>query len=162
MWISFTGLSKGDIDEASVDGGATLVRELPAKRIADIDFGDLTQSKIQVLAVVPEKAMSIILEKELAACGYRTTKVRNAFNAFEMAVKIKPDMIITSMELGDLSGVDLANAFSAMAKTRHIPFALLTSYSIGDRALDGTAAARRRFAKRQHVWRRSRPSVGSL
>jgi len=124
-------------DEAS----AALVRELPNKTKAiaqtPTDFGDLTQKIIEILVVVPEKSLSHIIEQEMAACGYRVTNVRNPFNAFEMAVHIRPDLILASQELGDLTGVDLASAFAAMPKTARIPFALLTSYNYGNPALVG-------------------------
>lgn len=130
----------GDASDSG-DSTAALVRELPSRTKAisgtSIDFGDLTQQIIEILVVVPEKAMGRILEKEMAACGYRVTNVRSPFSAFEMAIRIQPDLIIASMELGEITGVDLASAFAAMPKTGGIPFALLTSYEFGNPALVG-------------------------
>ena len=110
---------------------------LPAKRSADVDFGNLEQKNIEVLLVVPEKAMSRIVERELAACGYRTSVVRNPFEALEMVVHTRPDMVVASMELGLLTGVDLGSALAAMPVTQGIPFAVLTSYSWGHPKLAG-------------------------
>ena len=115
----------------------TVVRALPAKRTADVDFGNLEQKNIEVLLVVPEKAMSRIVERELAACGYRTSVVRNPFEALEMVVHTRPDMVVSSMELGLLTGVDLGSALAAMPVTQGIPFAVLTSYSWGHPKLAG-------------------------
>lgn len=114
-----------------------VVRALPAKRTADVDFGPIEQKNVEVLLVVPEKAMSHIVERELAACGYRTSVVRNPFEALEMAVHTRPDMVIASMELGVLTGVDLGSALAAMPTTQGIPFAVLTSYSWGHPKLAG-------------------------
>lgn len=114
-----------------------VMRSLPAKRTADIDFGPIEQKNVEVMLVVPEKAMSHIVERELAACGYRTSVVRNPFEALEMVVHTKPDMVVASMELGVLTGVDLGCALAAMPITQGIPFAVLTSYEWGHAKLRG-------------------------
>lgn len=114
-----------------------VVRSLPAKRTADIDFGVIEQKDVEVMLVVPEKAMSRIVERELAACGYRTSVVRSAFEALEMVVQTRPDMVVAAMELGPLTGVDLGCALAAMPITQGIPFAVLTSYEWGHAKLRG-------------------------
>lgn len=118
-----------EVSEADIPG---IIRALPAKRHElEAEFGSIEQKNIEVLLIIPEKAMSHIVDRELAACGYRVSIVRDPFTAIENAVRTKPDMVIASMELGVLSGVDLASAFSAMPITEGIPFAVLTSYDWG-------------------------------
>jgi CheY-like chemotaxis protein len=112
-----------------------VVRSLPAKRSADVDFGSVEKKNVEILLVVPEKAMSRIVERELAACGYRTSTVRDGFEAIETIVRTQPDMVVASMELGMLSGVDLGCALAAMPVTQSIPFAVLTSYEWGSAKL---------------------------
>lgn len=114
-----------------------VLRSLPAKRTADVDFGPIVKKDVEIMLVVPEKAMSRIVERELVACGYRTTTVRDGFEAIEMVVRVRPDMVVASMELGLLSGVDLGCALSAMPITEGIPFAVLTSYEWGSPKLKG-------------------------
>jgi hypothetical protein len=46
-------------------------------------------------------------------------------------------MVIASMELGVLSGVDLGCALAAMPAAQGIPYALFTSYSWGHAKLAG-------------------------
>jgi len=81
--------------------------------------------------------MSRIVERELAACGYRTSTIRDGFAAMETVVRTRPDMVIASVELGLLSGVDLGCALGAMPVTESIPFALFTSYEWGNPKLKG-------------------------
>ncbi|MBX9634392.1 MAG: response regulator [Magnetospirillum sp.] len=126
-----------DGEEVSDSEMPAMVRALPAKRTGDIDFGPIEKKNVEVLLVVPEKAMSRIIERELAACGYRTSVVRNPFEALETVVLSKPDMVVASMELGVLTGVDLGSALAAMPTTQGIPFAVLTSYSWGHPKLAG-------------------------
>jgi CheY-like chemotaxis protein len=129
--------------EKLVDGEAVseaevpnIVRSLPAKRNADVDF-KIELKDIEILLAVPEKAMSHILERELANCGYRTSVVRDGFEAIETIVRTKPDMVIAALELGVLSGVDLGCALAAMGPTSGVPYAVLTSYEWGHAKLKG-------------------------
>lgn len=115
----------------------SVVRSLPAKRSHDVDFGLIEKKNVEVLLVVPEKAMSRIIERELAACGYRTSVVRNPFEALETVVHTQPDLVVASMELGALTGVDLGCALAAMPITQGVPFAVLTSYGWGHPKLAG-------------------------
>lgn len=114
---------------------AQMVRELPLKRGFDIDFEVIIPRPVEVLLILRDRAGAHLVERELAACGLRSTNVRIPFDAFEQAYRAKPDLIIAGMELGEMTGVDLACAFTAMPPTRNIPFALLTSYEWGHPAL---------------------------
>ncbi|HSV29272.1 MAG TPA: response regulator [Candidatus Omnitrophota bacterium] len=114
-----------------------MVRALPAKPSVDVDFGSIEQKNVEVMLVLPEKAMARIVERELAACGYRTSVVRSPFEAIEQVVHSRPDMVVASMELGALSGVDLGCALAAMPTTQAVPFAVLTSYEWGHPKLRG-------------------------
>ncbi len=123
--------------EAVAEGDiARVVRSLPAKRAADVDFS-IVKKDVEILLVVPEKALARIVERELAACGYRTSVVRDGFVALETVVRARPDMVVASMELGALSGVDLGCALAAMPATDGVPYAVLTSYEWSNPKLKG-------------------------
>jgi hypothetical protein len=117
------------------DATARVVRELPIKRTFDIDFDVVIPRPVEVLLVLRDRAGAHLVERELAACGLRSTNVRNPFEAFEQAFRARPDVIIAGQEIGEITGVDLACAFTAMPHTRDIPFALLSSYEWGHPAL---------------------------
>jgi len=114
---------------------ARMVRELPIKRSFDIDFEVVVPRPVEVLLILRDRAGAHLVERELAACGFRSTNVRISFDAFEQAYRARPDLIIAGQEIGEMTGVDLACAFAAMPHTRDIPFALLTSYEWGHPAL---------------------------
>jgi CheY-like chemotaxis protein len=101
-----------------------MVRALPRKPAFEVR--DVTISEIEVMLVMPQRSAARVVERELAACGYRVSTVLQPFEALQLIVATKPDMIITGMVMPGLSGVDLACAVSAMPSTRHIPVALLT------------------------------------
>lgn len=120
------------------EAGAKLVRDLPARRQAGgFDPKDVKITNVEILLVVPEKAMSRIVERELAACGYRVSNARSPFQAIETAALTKPDMVIASAVLDGVSGVDLAAALKAMPSTKSMPVAILTSFQAGHPSLDG-------------------------
>lgn len=131
------GILDGDITSVESDTGAKLVRELPMKKTFNVDFEVVIPKDVEVLVILPERSMATIVERDLAAVGLRSTNVRNPFDAFEQVVRTKPDMIISSMELGVITGIDLACSFSAMPATQNIPFALFTSYDWGHAKLEG-------------------------
>jgi len=129
-----------DGDSAQEVDVPSVVRSLPHKRNADVDFGKIEKKNVEILLAVPEKAMSRIVERELANCGYRTSVVRDAFEAIETVVRTRPDMVIASMELGVLSGVDLGCALAAMPATEGVAYALFTSYEWGNPKLKSLPA----------------------
>jgi hypothetical protein len=126
-----------DGEQVSEADAPAVVRALPAKRTGDIDFGKIEKKNVEILLVLPEKAMSHIVERELAACGYRTSIIRDPFMAIETVVRTRPDMVMASMELGPMTGIDLGNALAAISVTQQIPFALFTSYEWGNPKLRG-------------------------
>lgn len=114
---------------------AQMVRQLPARKTFDVD--DITFLDIEVMLINPQRATARFIERELQACGYRVVNVSNSFEAIELAVRTKPDMIICAAVLDELSGIDMACAFNAMPTTSKIPFALLTSFTWGHPSLEG-------------------------
>ncbi|OSQ46187.1 hypothetical protein [Thalassospira alkalitolerans] len=119
-------LLEGDLTGGGTDS-AEFVRELPSKRTPDIDPNWLKQTNVEALLVIPQRSMAAIVERELAACGYRSSVTQTSFEAIELAVRTRPDFIIVAKTIDELGGVDVASALQAMPKTRGIPTAVLTS-----------------------------------
>jgi len=113
---------------------AEVVRALPAN--PTFDPSEVTVSNIEILLVEPQRTTAQIVSRELKACGYRVTIVNGPFEALELVTRIKPDLVVASAILGDISGIDLGCALAAMPTTRHIPFALLTSFGRENTSLD--------------------------
>lgn len=137
-----------------LDGGSTgddaaeLARSLPARRPKEME--NVAQMDIEIMLVEPNKTAAKLVSRELRACGYRVTTVQDSIDALTYAVRTKPDMIIASAVLDAISGIDLACALGAMSTTRKIPFAVLTSYDRGHKALaelPGTVAVLKKGAQ---------------
>lgn len=112
---------------------SAFTRALPVR--TPVDVGEVVQVDVEIMLVEPNKTVSKLVSRELRACGYRVTTLRDSTDAITYAVRTKPDMIIASAELNEISGIDLACAFGAMPLTKGIPFALLTSRDRGHAAL---------------------------
>ena len=119
--------------EVAVGEISHVVRQLPARKT--FDTGDIELLDIEVMLINPQRTAARFVERELQACGYRVINARSSFEAIALAVRGQPDMIICSAVLDELTGIDLACAFSAMPTTDEIPFALLTSFGWGHPSL---------------------------
>lgn len=127
-----------DTMQGVIDGGvpddadaSLVVRGLPARpRVLGVD--DNEPLDVEVMLVMDHNAATGIVERELQACGYRTTVVTSPFEAFESAVRTRPDMVIVAAVLEGLNGIDLATALGTMPDTRNTPVALLTSLDDDD------------------------------
>lgn len=134
--LTFSDTMRGIMDGSIEHDGwdfSEFVRSLPVRRPMDVE--DLEHLDVEIMVVEGRRSAARIFERELQACGYRVASVRNPLEALALAVKTKPDMVLASAELDDISGIDLACALSAMPTTRGIPFAILTSYKKGDQRL---------------------------
>lgn len=116
-----------EVDEAE------FVRSLPVRRPADIK--DLVHLDFEFLVVDPNRTSARIVGRELENCGYRVTAAHRSFDALELSVRTRPDLVISSAVLDEMSGVDLACALAAIPATESIPFALLTSFDFGHESL---------------------------
>ncbi|WP_420546874.1 Hpt domain-containing protein [Curvivirga sp.] len=127
--------------EPTSEEATGIMRKLPVKRSTSIqstaiDF-DIQTHEVEVLLVTPSRVSGKIVREELQACGFRVVRVQFALEAFEFAVRSKPDVMIFAMTLDELSGSDLARAFNAMVATSQAPVAVLTSFSLDHPGLQG-------------------------
>ncbi len=123
-------------DGAGFEHSGELVRQLPSRRIVDFDVQEAARKmNVEMLLVIPDRATSHYVERELAACGYRVSNAGHFFRGLELAVRTQPDFIISAAVLDEASGIDLIRALSGITATAHTPVALLTSYAAGHPSL---------------------------
>lgn len=104
---------------------STLMRQVPNK--AGFEVSDITVANIEVMLVMAPGTATKIVTRELLECGYRMVNVASTMDAFQLIPSMKPDAVIISRVMPELSGVDLACALKAMPATRDMPVALLTT-----------------------------------
>ncbi|MDQ7250142.1 hypothetical protein [Dongia sedimenti] len=108
-----------------------MVRGLPVRRGIEIDEAPEVRD-IEVVLVMAPGTQQTFVERELRACGYRATAIPDTLKALAYATRAKPDMMIVSAVMPQLSGIDLALALTAIPTTRNIPLAVITSLDAGD------------------------------
>ena len=111
-----------------------MVRGLPVRRGVEIDEAPEVRN-IEVVLVMSPGTQQTFVERELRACGYRATAIPDTLKALAYATRAKPDMMIVSAVMAQLSGIDLALALAAIPATRNIPVAVITSLDAGDAQL---------------------------
>lgn len=110
-----------------------IIRALPVRyqfEITDVEIRD-----VEVMLVTPSKVVAKKVAAELAACGFRIVKVTDPIESIGHAVRVPPDMLIASLVMDGLSGLDLIRGLRAMSATKDVKMALLTSMSLDNPVL---------------------------
>jgi len=110
-----------------------IIRALPVRY--QFDVTDVEIRNVEIMLVTPSKVVAKKVGGELAACGFRTVTVNDPIESISHAVRVPPDMLIASMVMDGLSGLDLIRGLRAMSVTKNVPMALLTSMSLDNPAL---------------------------
>src|SRR5690348_4471346 len=84
-----------------------MVRALPIRRGVGIDEAPEVRD-IEVVLVMSPGTQQTFVGRELRACGYRATAIPDTLKALAYATRAKPDMMIISAVMPQLSGIDLA------------------------------------------------------
>jgi CheY-like chemotaxis protein len=108
-----------------------MVRGLPLRRGVEIDEAPEVRD-VEVVLVMSPGTQQTFVERELRACGYRATVIPDTLKALAYATRAKPDMMIVSAVMPQLSGIDLSLALAAIPATRNIPLAIITSLNADD------------------------------
>ncbi len=123
-----------DIVEAGCDPGDekvnALLRRLPVHTVRAVPTASFDVNKarrVEVLLVAPGRAVRAMITAELRSLGFRVSNAHSPWQALEIAARTKPDLIITSAVMDQLTGIDLARALRAISPTASLPLALLTS-----------------------------------
>lgn len=119
--------------EPTPDQLQAMLKTLPVRTNQDFDVDDPLD--IEIMLVTAANAVGRAVSAELRGCGYRVTSIESPWRALQFAACSRPDLIITSMVLEGLDGIDLMRAVGAIAPTRGIPVAALTSFKEGHPAL---------------------------
>jgi chemotaxis protein histidine kinase CheA len=115
-----------DCDDDGDDKTAEIVRALPVHTIGRMP--DTDGANLEVLLAASTPIIGRAVEGEFKLQGCRVTMLNNPIDAFAMAIRMRPDVVVASAISKDISGADMAAAFRSMQATQNIVFALLTSF----------------------------------
>jgi EAL domain-containing protein (putative c-di-GMP-specific phosphodiesterase class I)/DNA-binding response OmpR family regulator len=80
----------------------------------------------KILIVDDDEDILLIVHTILASAGYSPVTARNGREAVEMAVDLKPDLILLDVMMPELSGWEVCTTLKNMPETRQVPVAMLT------------------------------------
>jgi two-component system cell cycle response regulator DivK len=84
-----------------------------------------------VLVVEDDPETRQLYQSALERDGYATDAAHNGLQAFEKAVAIVPDLVLTDIAVPGIDGIELCRRLRADARTRAVPVLAVTGY--GDR-----------------------------
>lgn len=118
----------------SLDRSAALNRSgAPDRAVPNLD---IQVKVVEILLITPTRTIAKLLSQQIIACGFRVNSVADPIEGLTMALRTRPDMIITSQAMKGMSGVDLIRAVRAISATEQIPACILTSQEIGSAVFD--------------------------
>lgn len=93
-----------------------------------------------ILVVEDDLAVQEILEEQLAALGYRVLTAASAEAAIEILDGTAPDLVLTDVHMGGMSGVELCQRLKADPRFQLTPVVILTAVADLDARVAGLAA----------------------
>ena len=86
----------------------------------------------KILFVEDNSDLSDLLSVYLHSLGYETSRARTSAQGISKALAEVPDLIITDLNLPDMTGVDAAAILKQDPATSDIPIVLLTATAVGE------------------------------
>ena len=112
-------------EPTSPEQAAALVHDLPTR--FDFNVNDIVIKNIEIMVVTPSRVAAKLVGGELAACGFRPILMHDPIEALAQAVRVVPGMVLASVVMEPINGVELVSALKLMRPTRSCPMAVLTS-----------------------------------
>ena len=103
-----------------------MVKALPRNQLPEAEVGN-TDTEISVLLVTQTKSISQLVRFFLTDFGCDVQETADPFEAFKTAIQMKPRLLISSVVLDGMSGIDLVAALQATQTMADCRFALLSS-----------------------------------
>ena len=120
--MRFVILKRGQLNEKQT---SNILEGLPLPGRSDGHRG--VKVKGHIVFVISKSIQQKIISRELASSGFRITNANGIVQAIEYALDLKPDLIITEMEIENGNGLELASALSSFTSLAHTRIAVLTS-----------------------------------
>ena len=83
---------------------------------------------VSVFLVMPKGVQRKLISQELVSCGFELAFANQPLEAFSLVVSLKPDLVVSSLEFDELSGLELAWSLRAVRALKQIPIVLLTNH----------------------------------
>lgn len=111
---------------------AEIARSLPSQ--FSVQQTATAKSK-HVLSIMPKSVQQRLINEDLQACGFNVSCLHSSFEAIEIAVHTRPDLIVISAVIDEIEGLELAHIFHTVQSTKNTPIIVVTTYD--ERKLPG-------------------------
>lgn len=111
--------------EPDEDAADAILRSLPAPTPASVEPLD-GEPRSAILAMAPSVQRKIIA-KELIQAGIRVIHVDDAIPAIDMALSLRPELMVTGMQYRRMTGLEIAKALGAFERMQNTKVIVLTS-----------------------------------
>lgn len=74
-----------------------------------------------------EPHITMMVAEKLRSAGCSVAVARNGREAFDLAVRLRPDLVVTDCQMPNGSGIDLALKMAQTPATAHIPILVLSA-----------------------------------
>jgi CheY-like chemotaxis protein/HPt (histidine-containing phosphotransfer) domain-containing protein len=116
-----------DIDGRQV---ADAIKYLPLRGVKRDRTG--LKAGLSVLLLMPKGIQRKIVGRELTTFGFKVIIAESSLEAIDLGLTHRPDLIITSMLLDRMNGLELARVFSAIEATAHHKCMVITASDESD------------------------------
>lgn len=83
--------------------------------------------------IVEDNELNLKLFKDLLDVQHcSTVETRDGKDAFDMAVREMPDLVIMDIQLPNISGIDIINKLKRDERVKHIPIVAITAFAMQD------------------------------
>ncbi|MDP8299624.1 MAG: ATPase, T2SS/T4P/T4SS family [Candidatus Tantalella remota] len=113
--------------------------EAPAEKEEEVPEEE-KRDKMRVLIADDEPDIRLVLKKRLEQAGYEVISAKDGKEEVEMAVKKKPDLIITDIMMPEMDGFEATKALRSSLETAVIPIIMLTAKQDKNSELEGIDA----------------------
>jgi HPt (histidine-containing phosphotransfer) domain-containing protein len=124
-------------EELSADQTDAVMNSLPTSALPTLET--IQGKRVTVLLVMPMGVQRKLVGLELASIGFDVSFIDTPTQAIQVAFAVKPHAILSSQELSEFSGSELAAVFKAIKATSKIPFIILTSHKKDSMPQSGAA-----------------------
>jgi hypothetical protein len=83
-----------------------------------------------IVFMLPKSVQQKIISRELASIGFRITNVTDMVQAIDFSLHLKPDLVITGMDIARGSGLELASSLASFSALAHTKIAVLTGLEV--------------------------------
>ena len=81
-----------------------------------------------------------VLQQRLISAGYDAHVGTNGMLAFELVQELKPDIVVSDIEMPKMTGYELCSAIKQSAELKHTPVILLSTLNDAEDIIRGLAA----------------------